>query len=160
MKEISIRKATMDDLPVLLRFEQAMIDAERPLDPAIKREKTNYYDLEKLIAYSRTELLVAESNGEIIGTGYAQIRDSSPYLQHAEHSYLGFMYVVPEFRGKGVNKSIVDALCSWSLEQNVPEIRLEVYVNNAAAIRAYEKVGFEPYLLEMRAGINIGESKD
>ena len=36
----------------------------------------------------------------------------------------------------------------------LPEIHLTVYPDNAPAIRAYEKVGFEPYILEMRLNLD------
>lgn len=152
MAQITIRKAVMSDLDVLLGFEQAVVEAERPFDPTLKSEGAFYYDIEKLISAPHIEMLVAESDGDIIGSGYAHIKKSDPYLRHAEHSYLGFMYVVPEYRRKGVNRMIVDALLRWSFEQNVREIRLEVYAGNTAAVRAYEKAGFTAHLLEMRIG--------
>lgn len=43
MQQPTIRKATLNDLETLRRFEQSVIDAERPFDPTLKREHTNYY---------------------------------------------------------------------------------------------------------------------
>ena len=43
------RKATLDDLPVLLRFEQGIIEAERPMDPTLKESHITYYDISLLI---------------------------------------------------------------------------------------------------------------
>lgn len=60
------------------------------------------------------------------------------------------MYVVPEHRGKGVNKGIIDALESWSASRGVAQMVLEVYLENTAAIRAYEKAGYATSLIEMR----------
>ncbi len=132
----------MSDLDVLLGFEQAVIDAERPFDLTLKSEGINYYDIEELISAPHVEIVVAESARRIIGSGYARIENSVSYLKHAQHTYLGFMYVVPDHRGKGVSKKIIDALKQWSLAQDITEIRLEVYNNNLAAIQAYEKAGF------------------
>jgi ribosomal protein S18 acetylase RimI-like enzyme len=61
--------------------------------------------------------------------------------------------VEPEYRGMGVNNLIIDALKSWSVSRNIYELRLHVYNDNTAAIRAYEKAGFEKHLLEMRVGL-------
>ena len=36
-----VRKATLDDLPTLLLFEQGVIEAERPFDPTIKSGDIN-----------------------------------------------------------------------------------------------------------------------
>ena len=60
------------------------------------------------------------------------------------------MFVAPNYRGKGVNKLITDALLHWCKEQGVYEIRLDVYDTNPAALRAYEKAGFKNNLINMR----------
>lgn len=150
MESIIIRPATLEDLPVLLRFEQGVIVAERPMDPTLKEVHTNYYDIEKLIRASYVEILVAEVEQQIIASGYARIETSKPYLKHEQHAYLGFMYVAPEFRGRGVNRLIIEGLKKWSHTQNINELRLEVYVVNEGAIKAYEKVGFSAHMIEMR----------
>jgi len=43
-----------------------------------------------MIRASHIELLVAESEGEVIGSGYARIESAKPYLKHGRHAYLGF----------------------------------------------------------------------
>jgi len=60
------------------------------------------------------------------------------------------MYVLPEYRGKGINKKIMNVLKDWAKLQNITEFRLDVYYENTSAIKAYEKVGFSRYFLEMR----------
>lgn len=148
--EITIRQACPDDLPTLLRFEQGVISAERPFDPTLKDGYIRYYDIEGLIAAPHVELLVADLDSEMIGCGYARIEDSKPYLRHPQHAYVGFMYVEPEHRGKGVGGKILDALKEWSRSRNITEMVLEVYDENLPAIRAYEKAGFSRHVLEMR----------
>jgi ribosomal protein S18 acetylase RimI-like enzyme len=153
MQPITIRKAELNDLPALLVFEQGVISTELPFDPTLKREPTSYYDIEKMIVATDVELVVAELNGELIGSGYARIETAKPYLQHRQHAYLGFMYVVPQQRGKGVNKMIMEALKKWSAAQQITELRLDVYYDNESAIRAYEKSGFKKHMVSMRKGL-------
>jgi len=150
MNEVIIRKATFDDMDTLLVFEQGVITAERPFDPTLKTSDTRYYDIEKMITADHIEIVVAELNNELIGCGYARIEDAKPYLQHTQHAYLGFMFVIPQHRGKGVNKKIIDKLAKWSFSQHITELRLDVYYNNEPAIRAYEKSGFTRHMVEMR----------
>lgn len=150
MNEICIRKALPDDLDQLLIFEQDLIKTERPFDPTIKPDPINYYDLKTMLVASHIEIVVAETDNKIIASGYARIERSKPFLKHEKHAYLGFMYVLPEYRGKGLNKKIMDALKNWAALQNINEFRLEVYYDNASAIKAYEKFGFSKYSLEMR----------
>jgi ribosomal protein S18 acetylase RimI-like enzyme len=152
MDEIIIRKAVLEDLNILLRFEQGVINTEKPFDITLK-EKPVYYDIVELITAPHIELVVAEYKNEIIGSGYARIETAKHYLRHQNHAYLGFMYVDPAHRGKGVNKKIIDTLEKWAAEKNIKELRLDVYNNNEPAIKAYEKVGFAKHMISMRKGI-------
>jgi GNAT superfamily N-acetyltransferase len=152
MKFIKTRPAALTDLPTLLRFEQGVISAERPFDCTLGNE-IHYYDLEMMITAPHIQLLVAQLDGELIGSGYARIEDAKPYLVHSQHAYLGFMYTVPEHRGKGVNKKIIEALKEWSVSKGITELTLDVYQENESAIKAYEKIGFVKHLVNMRRGI-------
>jgi ribosomal protein S18 acetylase RimI-like enzyme len=107
-----------------------------------------------MIEAADVEVVVAEAAGEIIGSGYARIQDSKVYVKYPKHAYLGFMYVKPTYRGKGVNKVIIDALKQWSNKQGITELRLEVYDDNTPAVKAYEKTGFTKLLVQMRLGTN------
>ncbi|MDP4489410.1 GNAT family N-acetyltransferase [Pseudoalteromonas piscicida] len=147
---MKIRAATINDLTTLLDLEQQVIEAERPYNPTIKSQDAKYYGFEKLLNCSNTLVIVGEVSEQIVATGYVQIRASKQQLQHTQHGYLGFMYVAPEHRGKGLNQEIMEHLIAWCKTQNVNDFYLDVYSSNAAAIRAYEKAGFTPCLLEMK----------
>lgn len=153
MKEVSIRPAILNDLETLLRFEQGVIEAERPFDPTLRSEAISYYNLPELLTSPQSRLLVAECEQEIVGSGYARIQPAKAYHQHERYAYLGFMYVVPAHRGQGINRQILDELKRWVAAQGLTEIRLEVYAHNQPALRAYEKAGFAAHMLEMRLSI-------
>lgn len=150
MINIHIRPATEADLPVLFSFEQQLILAERPFDPTLKPDKIHYYDLEALVQSPDACVLVAENESGIIASGYIKIKVAEPFLQHTEFGYLGFMFVVPEWRGKGLNRMIVDKLVEWGKKKNLNEFRLDVYEKNRSAIAGYLKAGFVSHMLEMR----------
>ncbi len=167
MTNIHIRPATNADLPTLYRFEQGVITAERPFDPTLKPDPINYYDLAAMIDHPDIQLLVAEfaagqqtpvadqqtPTGVLVGSGYARIEPAKPYLRHPAHAYLGFMYVDPAHRGKGINTLIIEGLRQWAQSREITELRLDVYNNNTSAIRAYEKAGFVPHMLNMRSPV-------
>ena len=153
MDQITVRKATLKDMDTLLRFEQGVINAERPFDNTLKSGHIQYYNLEEMITASHIELVVAELNNEIIGSGYARIEKAKRFVQHEHHAFLGFMFTVPEHRGKGVNMKIMEALKDWAIKQNLHEFRLEVYADNLPAIKAYQKVGFNNDIVTMRMGL-------
>lgn len=151
--DITIREATPDEIGILRHFEQGVIEAERPFDPTLRKDDIRYYDLENLITSDQSYLVVAEADGRLVGSGYARIEEAKPWLKHRNYAYLGFMYVVPEYRGRGINARIIGELKDWALSQDIRELRLEVYSPNTAAIQAYKKVGFSEHMLEMRAEI-------
>lgn len=145
-----VRPARIDDLKTLLLFEQGVIAAERPYDPTLKEDPITYYDVPELIQSPQAELLVAEVAGQLVGCGYAKIKSAKPNRKHSHFAYLGFMFVMPEFRGRGINLAILSGLQQWAAQQGITEFRLEVYHHNVTAIKAYEKAGFNPLMLEMR----------
>ena len=147
---ITIRKATKEDLSILYEFEQGVLHAERPMDKTLKGSKTYYYDIPNLISDLKVELVIAEINGVIAGCGYARIKQARDCFQFDQFSYLGFMFTKEDYRGKGVNKTIMNYLYDWSLSRGIYEVRLEVYPSNNAAIKAYEKVGMQATMHTMR----------
>jgi GNAT superfamily N-acetyltransferase len=152
-QSLSIRKATTEDLETLRAFQQGVVAAERPFDPTLKPGDLEYYNLEAMLTEPQVQLVVAEDAGRVVGSGYARIEQAKPYLKHQQHAYLGFMYVHPDYRGRGVNTQILEALRQWAASQGVTEMRLEVYFENQVARRAYEKFGFSNHLLEMRMAV-------
>ena len=152
MKEnlIQLRPALAADLPTLLEFEQALIGFERPYAPNLRKDHFHYYDLGAYIADPDIEIVVAEIDDELVGSGYALIRDNSHFKVPEKYIYLGFMYVVPEWRGKGINGKILDYLMDWGKSRGHTEFQLTVYAENESAMRAYQKKGFEAEILRMR----------
>ncbi|MBT8270753.1 MAG: GNAT family N-acetyltransferase [Flavobacteriaceae bacterium] len=153
-----VRRATLDDLPLLLNFEQGLIQAERPMDPTIRDGDINYYDISEFIRDENAEVYVVEEAGEIVASGCARIRGDRHYLKHDRIGYLGFMFVPETKRGQGLNKLIISALLNWCRDKGLDEIRLDVYNSNIPAIRAYEKAGFVKHLINMR--LNLKENPE
>ena len=148
--KFDVREATLEDLPKLKEFEQSLIAFERPFATNLKKGAITYYDINDLIVRKNALFLVAEMDGVLVGSGYGLLKNAVPYKMPAEFTYLGFMYVIPSYRGKGIIGKIIERLIKWSHEKNIYEIQLDVYAENEWAIKAYEKKGFKPDLLKMR----------
>jgi len=153
MKDLSFRVATLEDLPILLAFEQGIITAERPFNKTLKPDPISYYDIEAMIASPDTEVIVAMVKEEIIASSYMTIKAAKPYKRHAFFAYLGFMYVKPPYRGKGINGDLIKELKRMAKAKGITEMRLDVYHGNQPAVRAYEKAGFKRHLVDMRMEI-------
>ncbi len=143
------REATLEDVSALLKLEQGIIDSERPYDQFIREENVSYYDIPKLISEPESQMIVMESDGQIIGSGYAQIRQSKSCHTHDNHCYLGFIYLDAEYRGRALGHKIIEALKAWGTSRGISHFQLDVFSGNKAAVRAYEKAGFKKGLVRM-----------
>ncbi|WP_335731368.1 GNAT family N-acetyltransferase [Psychroserpens sp.] len=147
--KIEIRQAEISDLVVLKKFEQEIIRFERHFDPNLRKDPIEYYDIVNLIKREDAMMLVATINSEIVGSGYALTKNNQTFYKNSEYAYLGFMYVLPEYRRRGVNGKIIDRLISWSRNRGLTEVQLNVYSENISAINAYKKKKFKPSGLNM-----------
>ena len=152
---IKLREATIQDLPLLLEFEKGLIEYEREFTPNLKKNSFNYYDLRAYIENPEISVVVAEQHNIVIASGYALINKNKLYKNPEYYVFLGFMYVIAEKRGEGVNKMIMDYLLNWGKSKGYTEFQLDVYAPNISAIKAYEKAGFTFETLTMR--FNTGD---
>jgi ribosomal protein S18 acetylase RimI-like enzyme len=148
-----VRPAVSEDLVALNHFQQGIVAAERAFDPTIKDSAVQYYDVAEMLKSNEVHFVVAESSEKLIGCGFARIEAAKPYLKHPLRGYLGMMFVDPQYRGRAVNARVIEALNNWCLSRGVRELRLEVYHDNYAAFRAYERAGFRALMVEMRLDI-------
>ena len=103
--------------------------------PATVEEETAF--LEKSAADTRSVILLAKEDGEIIGDGH--IEAFSRRLSH--RAGLGIT-VRKAAWGRGVGTAIMERLIAHAWEQGIEIIELQVRSDNARAIRLYEKFGF------------------
>jgi ribosomal protein S18 acetylase RimI-like enzyme len=126
----------------LKEFEQGVIQAERPFAQNLRDGDVTYYDLEELLRSELAAVIVAEIGGEIIASGFIRIEKEKPHFKPASYGYIGFLYVTPDYRGKGIIVLLVEELMNWARERNIKSFKLEVFNKNKSALRAYEKLGF------------------
>lgn len=84
------RDATIEDLSSLSGFEQVIIESGCPFDSKIENGNTTYYDLEGLSSKSDSMVFVADSGCKVVGSGYAQIRESKQCFVTEHDCYFGF----------------------------------------------------------------------
>tara|TARA_B100000941_G_C28420100_1_gene508337 strand:- start:78 stop:578 length:501 start_codon:yes stop_codon:yes gene_type:complete len=147
---ITLRQAISRDLNTLKAFEQLLIKFEKTLTPTLKNSHINYYDLEAYIKNPEVSVVVAVENEELIASGYGLIQKNLPYKNPDKYILLGFMYVIPAFRGMGINKKVIEYLIEWGNSKGINEFKLDVYSQNTSAIKAYQKLGFSSELFNMR----------
>lgn len=83
--------------------------------------------------------IVAMVDGAVGGMAWAKITADEPNTAH-----LFQMWVVPEFRCRGIARQMLHASIEWAQRNGAPRIELAVTLGDSPARRLYESVGFEP----------------
>ena len=139
MPEITIRRATPDDAPALVR----LFSGPRAIAGTMQIPYTGEEARRKRLAEAPegTYSLVAVVEGEVVGQLTLHTNPTRPRRRHA--GALG-MAVRDDWQGKGVGTALmaacIDLADNWL---NLSRLELEVYVDNEPAIRLYTKFGFE-----------------
>ncbi|KFX05961.1 acetyltransferase [Pectobacterium betavasculorum] len=92
-------------------------------------------DIERKLNHDPDLFLVAEVNGEIVGSvmgGYDGHRGSAYYLG-----------VHPDFRGRGIANALISRLEKKLIARGCPKLNLMVREDNDAVIGMYEKLDYE-----------------
>jgi GNAT superfamily N-acetyltransferase len=84
---------------------------------------------------------VARRDGQAVGVVYAELRHDR-YLG-MDIGVLSWIYVVPEARGSGLSRTLIDAAYAWMISQGVVSMELYVTAPNAVAVRFYERAGLQ-----------------
>jgi ribosomal protein S18 acetylase RimI-like enzyme len=91
--------------------------------------------------------LVAEEDGEIVGTVYAN-------LSSTHFGYVFGVYTVPAVRGRGVGRALMQAIARHLREQGRDHVVLSVDTPNEGARAFYAKLGFEDASRMLRAPVD------
>lgn len=89
-------------------------------------------------------LLAVTREGEAIGFAEAKLRRD--YVNGTESSPVGFLegwYVAPAWRGKGVGRSLIDAVEHWTATQGCSELASDALLDNEGSHAAHLGCGFE-----------------
>jgi putative acetyltransferase len=110
-------------------------ELEAHLEPLYPRESRHGYSVEKLIEQAvaffvlRDDDVPAGCGGiQLFGTAYGELKR---------------MYVRPSFRGLGFGTLLLNHLADYARARGVGLLRLETGIHQAAAIRLYERMGFQ-----------------
>ena len=136
---ITIRRATPDDAPALVRI----FSGPRAIAGTLQIPYTSEEARRQRIANAPegTYPLVAVVDGEVVGQLTLHTNLTRPRRRHV--GSLG-MAVRDDWQGKGVGTALmaaaIDLADNWL---NLTRLELEVYVDNEPAFRLYTKFGFE-----------------
>jgi putative acetyltransferase len=94
----------------------------------------------ELAESARHAMFVAIADDAIVGQVSIKPVSTRRALLHV--GSLGMM-VVKAWRGRGVGSALMTAILDWSRTAGYTRVELAVYVRNTAAVRLYQKFGFQ-----------------
>jgi GNAT superfamily N-acetyltransferase len=148
-----IRPAVRADIPQILAFIRALAEYEREPDAVLATEDDLLRD-----GFGPNPFyfcLIAEQDGRPAGFAFYFFNYSTwlgrPGL------YLEDLFVLPEFRGLGVGKKLLQRVAAIAIEKNCPRLQWEVLDWNQPAIDFYKAMGAD-FLDEWRNVRVTGEA--
>ncbi|MEK4246550.1 GNAT family N-acetyltransferase [Psychrobacillus sp. FSL K6-2684] len=93
-------------------------------------------------------LIAKEEDGTI--TGWILLGKNTDYFTDQTYGFIYEIYVLPEHRGKGLSKLLINEGNAYWKSQGYDEVRLNVFASNFAK-EIYKKMGFEEVNFIMKA---------
>lgn len=152
----TIRKATREDIPLILNFIKLIAEYEKLSHEVIATEESLYHSIfgEK----STVQVLLAFEND--IASGYAIFFHNFSTFVGKKGIYLEDLFVKPEFRGKGIGKLLLKEIAKIAVENNCGRIEWAVLDWNKPAIDFYESIGAKAMNEWILFRMNEGEIKN
>ena len=130
-----MRRATPGDAPQVARL---LHDFQREYDepsPGLEMLEDRY---EELIRNKDMIVLVVGESPD----GFAQLRFRPWVYSAGLHSYLEELYVVPDLRGNGLGRALLEAALETARSEGAEHMELGTSEDDAAARGLYESAGF------------------
>ena len=140
MKDVlTFRPAERADVPLILRFIRDLAAYERMADQVVADEAT----LEAwLFDRQKAEVLFAVLDGKEVGFALF-FHNFSTFLGRAG-LYLEDLFVLPDYRGRGVGKAILKHLAALAVERGCGRLEWWCLDWNQPSIAFYRSLGAEP----------------
>lgn len=135
-----MRKITSADKELYLFLADEFYHSEAVLHPIPLKNIENTFN-EMITSDTYAIGYILEFDGK--DAGYALLAKTFSQESGGYAIWLEELYVLPEFRGKGIGSDFIKFLSS-EFEENISRIRLEVEEDNFGAIELYKRLGFAP----------------
>ncbi len=132
-----MRTAAPADVPTLFKLIQALAEYEK-----LSHAVTGSPELLKEHLFGErpfAEAIVAEYGGEVVGFGLF-FHNYSTFLTRPG-IYLEDLFVLPEYRGRGIGKKLITYLAGLAVERNCGRLEWSVLDWNSPAIAFYKGIG-------------------
>jgi ribosomal protein S18 acetylase RimI-like enzyme len=148
--EINIRKAEINDLETIRKLSLMLFDKEKKEYDIYLDMEWTYSDAGKKHFVNRIKkgcTLIVEVDGKMVGYLAGGIAKAYPYRTVKDVGEIDSMYVMDEYRNKGIGSKLVTLFFEWCNEKGLTHIKVEASAQNINGIKFYKKMGFNDYTL-------------
>ena len=153
MNPTTIRLARLEDRAEVGRLWLRLLSEHAAFEPrfdvaedALERW-TN--DFEHWLRDEQFRIVVAEHAGGVVGFITASLWQPAPIYALVEEVYINELYVLPEARGEGIGRRLVEAIREWAAAYPVCRLRIGVLAANAQGRAFWEHLQARPFLLTL-----------
>jgi ribosomal protein S18 acetylase RimI-like enzyme len=150
MDNLTVRRAASSDVERIVELRLLLQEHAEKSNPLIWRiteegKKLLKQKVEDELADSNVHVLLAEADGEVIGYVQGEVACRIDYLPRTV-GHVSLLYVVKQFRRKGVGRRLVKELCKFFNSNKVEDLTVRYIIGNKEAERFWRKLGFEPII--------------
>nr|BFD59418.1 GNAT family N-acetyltransferase [Bdellovibrio sp. CKG001]BFD62798.1 GNAT family N-acetyltransferase [Bdellovibrio sp. HM001] len=138
--KLSIRKAQKNDVPTILKFIKLLAEYEKLAHEVVADE--NLLESQLFGEKSPVQVLIADLNEQPVGFAL-YFYNFSTFLGR-KGIYLEDLFVLPETRGQGVGKRLLQALAAQAVAEGCGRVEWSVLDWNKPAIDFYKSIGAVP----------------
>lgn len=137
----AIRKITSEDRDFFIAASKAFYaSAAVAHDVPASYHLTTFEELMNSEFYQSGYILAVDG----VSAGYALVSKTFSREAGGTVWWLEELYILPEYRGKGLGRSYFDFIEKAAAENGVRRLRLEVEPDNTRAAKLYSNLGYKP----------------
>lgn len=148
MNILNIRRAVAADIPDIDKLLYQVHKVHSDVRPDLFKSGAKKYTDEqlcKIISDDLTPIFVAESDGKVVGYAFCIHKQfvGDNNMTDVKTLYIDDLCVDADFRGKQIGTWLYKYVLQYAKEHNCYNVTLNVWADNTAAVKFYEKIGLK-----------------
>ncbi|HEM5997426.1 TPA: GNAT family N-acetyltransferase [Streptococcus suis] len=150
---MTIRRARQSDISALNELLQEILQVHHQARPDIFKsegQKFSEDELRQLLDNPAKSVFVYEVDGQVVGHLFCELRTvTGDVLEPVKTLFIDDLCVASAARGQKIGEQLYEFALSYAKEQGCYNLTLDVWADNAGAVRFYDRLGLKPQKFRM-----------
>jgi ribosomal protein S18 acetylase RimI-like enzyme len=150
----AIREAKRQDCAAVSALWLEMMDLHGAIDGRFRFEPGALREFERhfqaTIRCRESRLLVAESDGRIVGYILGELHSRKPIYPAGRYGFISDLSVTADYRRQGIGRALALAVLDWFRLHRVTAVELFAAEANPVSLAFWRSLGFHDFLRMMR----------